>query len=301
MQHSSTPWWMTETYDGDTPLPTLSANWLGPKGIALVRAFPDGRTDSGWGLRASDPRYPDRRFMPKYLHGDFNDRKALYGYERDKWVFAIVMRSIRLVCIDIDGKNGGLEHAKQLGPLPPTLAETSKSGNGYHLFYDVDDVWVDEELDAQGRPIKGGFCLLGDRIGIEQGVDFRATGCVYHHKTQRWNHRMPAKLPDYLVEMFKSREQKLVAANDRILKILSNNDDMEVLMMHDEIISELNKPMQEGKRNQTLFAIGSRMATAQVPDWENLLVQRAEQVGLPCEEAEKLVFNINRYALTAVP
>ncbi len=291
MQHSSTPWWMTETYDGATPLPTLSANWLGPKGIALVRAFPDGRTDNGWGLRPGKNAPANQMFMPKYLRGDFDSRKVLFGYDRDKWSFAIVMRSLRLVCIDIDGKNGGLEHAKKLGPLPYTLAETSKSGNGYHLFFDVDDVWDDEK----------GFGLLGDRIGIEQGVDFRATGCVYHHKQQRWNHRMPAPLPQHLIEMFQNREQKLLAANDRVLKILANNDDMEVLMMHDEIISELNKPMQEGKRNQTLFAIGSRMQTAQVPGWEQLLTDRALQVGLPGDEAEKLVANINRYALTAVP
>ena len=63
--------------------------------------------------------------------------------------------------------------------LPPTLAETSKSGDGYHLFYLVDEEWDDEK----------GYGLLGDRIGIEQGVDIRATGCVYHHPQQRWNDR----------------------------------------------------------------------------------------------------------------
>lgn len=291
MQHSSTPWWRTETYDGDTALPLISASWLGPKGIALVRAWPDGRTDNGWGLRPGKNAPADQKFMPKYLRGEFDSRRILFGYERDKWAFAIVMRSLKLVAIDIDGKNGGLEHAKRLGPLPPTLAETSKSGTGYHLFYLVDDTWDDER----------GFAVLGDRIGVEQGVDFRATGCIYHHKQQRWNHRMPAMLPDHLFEMFKNREQKVAAANERILKVLSSNDDMEVLMLHDDIVSELNRPIPEGKRNNTLFAIGSKMQTAEVPNWETLIADRATQLGLPDDEITKLVENINRYALTAVP
>ena len=84
-------------------------------------------------------------FMPRYLRGVFNSRRVVYGYERGKWAYAFVMRSMRLVCVDIDGKNGGLEHAKKLGLLPPTLAETSKSGDGYHLFYLVDEEWDDEK------------------------------------------------------------------------------------------------------------------------------------------------------------
>ena len=36
-------------------------------------------------------------------------------------------------------------------------------------------------------------------------------------------------------------------------------------MMQDEMVSELAKPIPAGKRNQTLFAIGSQMEQAQVP------------------------------------
>jgi hypothetical protein len=253
--------------------------------VALVRAWPDGRTDSGWGLQGTDGR---PGFMAKYMRGEFNDKRVLFGYERDKWAFAFIMRSLRLVCIDIDGKNGGLEEAKKLGALPLTMAETSKSGNGYHLFYLVDEEWDDQK----------GFATLGDRIGIEQGVDFRSTGCVYHHKTQRWNNRGPAMLPDHLFEIFKNREQQIAAQTERITKILANQDTTEVLLMHDDIFTRLNRPIPTGKRNNTLFAIGAEMQQAQVPDWQNHLAERALAVGLDHGEVEKLLKNIERYGIT---
>lgn len=290
MQHNETPWWRTETYDtADAVPPQFDHHWGGPRGIALVRAWPDGRTDPGWGLNPSKPGGDG--FMPRYWRGEFNERRVLYGYERGKWSFAYVMRSMRLVAIDIDGKNGGLEHAKRLGMLPPTMAETSKSGNGYHLFYLVEEEW----------DLATGFGVLGDRIGIEQGVDFRATGCIYHHPQQRWNHRLPAVLPDHLFQLMKNREQKIAANAARITKVLANHDDTEVLMMHDEILTRLAKPIAQGKRNNTLFAIGSEMRQAQVPDWEARLMKRALEVGLDGEETNKLLANINRYSLVATP
>src|SRR5690349_5727976 len=183
MQHSSMPWWRTDTYDYDVAVPNEFNEQEGPKGLALVKTWPDGRTQPGWGLQGRDG---GEGFMPRYLRGEFNERRVVYGYEHDRWSFAFVMRSVALVCIDIDGKNGGLEHAKRLGALPPTLAETSKSGDGYHLFYSVDEEWDDDR----------GFARLADRIGLEQGVDIRATGCVYHYDTQRWNGRVLAPLPE---------------------------------------------------------------------------------------------------------
>ena len=226
--------------------------------------------------------------MPRYLRGDFNARRVLFGYDRDKWAFAIVMRSVRLVCIDIDGKNGGFEHAKRL-MLPPTLAETSKSGDGYHLFYDVDKEWNDEK----------GFGKLGDRIGFEQGVDFRGTGCVYHHKQQLWNDRPPVALPQHLYELLSNREQKIAATHSRITSVLQSNDDMEVLMLHDEILSRLAKPIPQGKRNNTLFAIGSEMQAAGILEWDTKLYTRATELGLDHDEIQKLIDNIGKYASVA--
>lgn len=284
---TSKPWWLTDTYEEENEISDslLGVEDLeGPKGVALVRAWPSGVTDQGWGLLP--PKGSNEGFMPRYLRGEFNPRRVLHGYRKGLWAFAFIMRSLRLVCIDIDGKNGGIEHAKRLGMLPLTLAETSKSGDGYHLFYLVDEEWNDVT----------GFGQLSDRIGIEQGVDIRATGCVYHHPQQRWNGRPLAVLPDHLKEALLHREQKVAAQAERITKVLEVNDDMEVLMMQDEILSDLKKPIPAGKRNVTLFAIGSQMHAAQIPDWEDKLIERATQVGLGQDEAEKIVANINRYA-----
>ena len=286
---SSLPWWRTDLYDWDKALPQPFEDLAGPKGVALVKAWPDGRTDQGWGLIGPKDE-PDNGFARRYPRGEFNARRVLYGFEKGKWNFAIVMRSVQLVCIDIDGKNGGLEHAKRLGLMPPTLAETSKSGDGYHLFYSVDEPWTDNK----------GFGELSDRIGIEQGVDVRAVGCVYHHPTQRWNDRAPAPLPAHLKTLLIHREQKLTAETKRIETVLTNDDPMEVLMLHDEIITELNKPIPHGKRNNTLFAIGNKMRLAQVEDWETKLRQRAIHVGLDQDETDKLIANIDRYG-TSTP
>jgi len=287
-QSSSLPWWRTDDYVLAPPLPEAFEQLAGPKGVALVRAWPSGQTDKGWGL--NPPEGSSDGFMPRYNRGEFNPRRVLFGYERSKWAFAIVMRSVRAVCIDIDGKNGGLEHAKRLGMLPPTLAETSRSGNGYHLFYQLEEEW---------DPVKG-FGLLADRIGIEQGVDIRATGCVYHHDTQRWNFREMAPLPEHLYEQLRHREQKIEQETLRITKVLETNDEMEVLMMHDALIDELAKPIPQGKRNVTLFAIGSKMKLANVPDWDEKLYARAGQVGLGSDETDKLIANIDKYG-TANP
>lgn len=281
---TSLPWWRTEDYSWDKAVPQVFHDMAGPKGLALVKAWPDGRTDQGWGLQG--PKHdPANGFMPRYMRGEFNDRRVTYGYERGKWNFAFIMRSVQLVCIDIDGKNGGLDGAKKLGMLPYTMAETSKSGDGYHLFYSVDEEWDDLK----------GFGSLGDRIGVEQGVDIRATGCVYHYPTQRWNDHAPAPLPDHLKELILHREQKLAATVARIDTILAGDDDMEVLMLHDEILRDLAKPIPPGKRNVTLFALGNQMRQAQVEGWEDKLRDRGTQVGLDADEVDKIVENVSRY------
>ncbi len=270
------PWWRTDDYVVDLPMPEAFTNLSGPLGVALVRAFPDGRTDAGWG---------DETFMAKYLAGDFIDRRALYGYSRGKHAFAFIMRSLKLICVDIDGKNGGLEHAKKLGALPPTTAETSKSGDGYHLFYLVDDLWDETH----------GYGLLTDRIGVEQGVDIRSTGCVYHHDTQRWNDRAPAPLPDYLRKILLAKQQERAHRAAHVAKVIDSQDETEILLMRDQLTADLAKPIPDGKRNNTLFAIGQQMKQAQITGWEDLITERAIEVGFDTDEIEKLVNNIARY------
>lgn len=277
------PWWRTDDYSIEEPVsPRYVHDWNGPFGLALVRSWPSGMTDPGWGLQGKDGK---PGFMENYRKGVFNERRCLYGYERDKWAFAFVMRSMQMVCIDIDGKNGGLEHAKELGHLPPTMAETSKSGDGYHLFYLTDEAWSDTE----------GFGAYHDHIGAVTGVDIRAVGCVYHHKQQRWNDRRPVLLPKHVSTFLQERRQKHEHHHQRITKVIETGDPMETLMLHDELVSDLKKPIGAGKRNTTLFAIGQKMKAASVPDWETLIADRATQVGLDSDEVDSLVRNITRY------
>ena len=277
-------WWRTDSYEWNLAIPADITAFSGPRGVAVVRAYSDGSTDRGWGLKATE-KSPG--FMPLYMAGKFDPARTLPAYERDVCHFAFVMRSVNLVCIDIDGKNDGFTGVNRLGPLPETMAEVSKSGNGYHLFYSVpDDTW-DETV---------GFAKYADKIGIEQGVDFRATGCVYHTKAQRWNDRDIAALPPYLAQRLATVAQKISAGQDRIATILNTQEGHEILMLHTELIDDLAKPIPAGRRNNTLFAIGSKMKDAQLPGWEDLIEIRAKEVGLDSGESDKLVANIKAYS-----
>lgn len=66
-------------------------------------------------------------------------------------------------------------------------------------------------------------------------------------------------------------------------------------MMQDSLITDLNQPIPAGRRNTTLFAIGTQMKQAQVSNWGQLLHDRALAVGLDIEEADKLLNNITKY------
>ena len=277
------PWWMTDEYLSATPIPAEFEQHAGPHGIALVKAWQDGRTSRGWGLK---PTEKSPGFMKSYESNTFRSDIVTFGYESGRWSFAFVMRSLRMVCIDIDGKNGGLVEARKLGMLPYTLAETSKSGDGFHLFYlTSDDQWGSET----------GFAMFNDRIALEQGVDLRSVGCVYHYKQQRWNNRALAELPQHLKDRLNRDKQRSSGTTDEIIKILDAGDPTEVAMMHDTMITDLNKQIPAGRRNTTLFAIGSQMMQAQIPGWPRLVHDRALALGLDIEEADKLLHNIKKY------
>jgi hypothetical protein len=275
---------MTDQYETDIAVPFGQFDpYAGPKGVALVRTWKDGTTDPGWGLQSKDGK---PAFMDKYMRKAFSPSPVLFGYDKGQHAFALVMRSMKVVCIDIDGKNGGNLHAGKLGMLPLTLAETSKSGNGYHLFY----VTTEDEWDTEI-----GFGGYADRIGIEQGVDIRGTGCVYHYPSQRWNGRQIAELPLHLKDRLLKHTQAKVAQTEAIIKIIESEDEVETVMLHDQLLIDLKKPIPAGRRNNTLFAIGQQMKLAQFPNWEKLLHDRAMGVGLDKDEADKLVANVRKY------
>lgn len=279
MQFNQTPWWMSDTYDDDSDTGGIDLNdtgLFGPNGAALIQLLGEGKTAPGWGRDT---------FMAKYNNLSFAPNKILRGYHNNRWEYAWIMRGARLVCIDIDGKNTGFDHASELGWLPPTTAETSKSGNGYHLFYTVEDEWDPQD----------GFQTYRDHIGIVTGIDVRGTGCVYHYRAQRWNNRPPAPLPQHLVQMLQEKRQRQLNQRAVIQKTLEL-DPEEIAMMHADLIDELAKPIPNGKRNNTLFAIGSKMKEAEVPDWDVLVRERAQDVGLDDLEIDKMIKNIDNYA-----
>jgi hypothetical protein len=281
MKTAPMPWWRTDTYEVDWAVPAEFSAMCGPKGVALVKAYADGKTTGGWGTDDGG----SGTFMPNYMKDVFAPRKALYAFEKKQQPFAIVMRSVRMLCVDIDGKNGGLEHAKKLGALPPTLSETSKSGDGYHLFYLVEDEW-DDEL---------GFNRLADRIGIEQGVDIRVTGCVFHYPQQRWNDRPAVLAPQFLIDLLLHTQRERTARKEYAAKVVASGDQEEILMMQSQLESDLAKPIAAGQRNNTLFAIGQQMRDAGMSNWQALIEKRANEIGLDVDETDKLITNIGRY------
>ena len=67
-------------------------------------------------------------------------------------------------------------------------------------------------------------------------------------------------------------------------------------MVQDALLQELAKPIPVGKRNASLFALGSKMMAAGIPEWMEALADRANEVGLAAEETNKIIANVERYS-----
>ena len=260
----------------------------GPHGPALVRVFGDGKTEPGWGLQ---PTEHNVGFMVNYVNDSFWERPRVRAFmDRKPKPYAIIMRSVNIIALDIDrhisdGGADGFIAASKL-KLPPTLAETSKSGAGRHLFYATNETWDTET----------GFGAWDDVIGLVPGVDVRAVGCMYRYPQQLWNDVPIAPVPDTITELLtKRRERKQFSAQLIAAAAAADPDDEEALIMHDALIQELAKPIPVGKRNATLFAIGTKLYQAGVPDWDAHLAHRAWQLGLDVEESDKIIANITKY------
>ena len=277
-------WWETDEYSNEALIPATLVNtelW-GPTGPALVKAYANGSTQVGWGL--NPPKDSDEGFIPRYRRGEFSLRRAFPGFEKGRHATAFVMRSARLIVIDIDGKNGGLQGVQRLGNLPYTVSETSKSGTGYHLWYQTPEAW-DDDL---------GFAEVGDAIGIAPGVDIRNVGCVYHWQSQRWNSRFLAEVPANVWNQLREKRVKQEQAAAAISSTITTGDETEILIMQDALIEDLAKPIKPGQRNTTLFAIGNKMRQAGIPDWKDRIELRGLKLGLDVAEVEQLTANIGK-------
>ena len=261
-----------EEYLSSFPLPTELREY---QDLSLVRVFSSGKTQPGWGAESFIENYNAKAFEPD---------RALRFYRKWGEPFGIVMRSVDLICVDIDGKNGGIETSQVLD-LPETLAETSKSGNGYHLYYKTSSLW-DPKYGHNQHP---------DVIGLIPGVDIKGTGIVYHYPQQRWNDRPIAMLPQSLNKLVGNvRDSRLQAR--ATLRGVPRLDPEDQAIVHDQLREELARPVVTGTRNNTLYKIGAKMFVAGVPGWEELLQERGDQLGLGISEVEMIIRNITAYS-----
>ncbi|QGH78643.1 DNA primase/polymerase [Microbacterium phage Wesak] len=247
------------------------------KTLDLIRLYPNGKTQSGWNVK---------EYMENHDRGAFKPRRALKYYDRYGMPFGMVMRSVPLVGIDIDGKNGGVETSGALR-LTRSLAETSKSGNGYHVVYSVPYTQWHETR---------GYDELPDIIGLLPGVDIKGTGILFHFPSQKWNKLPIAPLPQSLFELISN------ARDSRRLRRLSRAtsktdiDPDDLVIIHDQLKTELNGRFVKGGRNQKLFAIGAQMRTAGYPNWEQALYDRGLEIGLDLDEITSVINNIESYS-----
>ena len=277
MLNIPTPWWTDPAnYKGSEAVPSELAIHAGPQGVAVVNAYASGATQVGWGLQDSEgnpsfmPRYKKREFAPQKKHASSP--------------FAFVMRSLAVVAIDIDGKNGGIESAATLlGNAPKTLAQTSRGGNGFHLFYTVEDTWDPET----------GFSRFKDVIGLTTGIDIRSIGCIYRYPHQKWHLHTVTPLPALIEQKLEYKEAQRRVAVMRVENAATDKE--EQLLLHRELEENLKRPIKVGQRNNVLFAIGSQLKDSHHADWEQLISDRAEDVGLDSWEIDKLIRNIHNY------
>jgi len=244
-----------------------------PTTLSLIRVHKDGTTQSGWGRE---------RFMTSYGRGLFRPKRLLDRFAVDQEPFAFVMRSIPVLCADIDGKNGGIQASRILS-LPPTLAETSKSGNGYHLLYRVPEAMWHPEYGYEEFP---------DANGIIPGVDIRSVGVMFHYPQQRWNQLEIAPLPDKLRRVLQQRKLSL-ALKERQRQVTLSPEDLAIAQ--DTALDGLAGPIPNGRRNATLYAIGCELQRLEVNNWDEKLTDRGLAIGMSEAEMRGIVKHVQQY------
>lgn len=81
-----------------------------------------------------------------------------------------------------------------------------------------------------------------------------------------------------------------------LMELAEGKDPVEAKRLVDDALESLSKPIPHGRRNQTLFAIGSRLFLLGHEDWDELIESKAAETGLDYQEVRKLINNIQAYA-----
>jgi hypothetical protein len=259
-------------YVDQSPVPK---EFLAHPKLSLIRLH-GKKTQQGWN---------SKEFMKNQELGAFEPTRAIRFFEKYSQPFAFVMRSVPFIVVDIDGKNGGIETANALH-LPVSRAEPSKGENGFHVVYEVPYTKWDPQF---------GYNEFPDIIGLIPGVDIKGTGAVYHHKNQQWNEERIAILPDSLSQLMgRARDIRRAARIAREGTVDMDPEDL--LILHDQLLDKLKKPIRIGGRNQTLYAIGCRMLVSGYPAWDRAIFERGSDLGLNETELYELIRNIETYA-----
>jgi hypothetical protein len=211
---------------------------------------------------------------------------------------ALLMKSINVLCVDIDGKNGGMDNLHKLGYLPPTLAEISRSGTGYHLYYSL--------TDAQNSTFSMDFA---GKSALATGVDIKTQGLVFQavatSKHQMYNARQLSLIPDSLANLvelntIKKQKARVFFKSPQGLKELEKKrqaqpkDEWDWSSLGTPCSGYCLSPIPQGMRNDSLYTFGlAKMANGET-DWEKHMGHAARKSNIPNDELGVLVGQVKR-------
>ena len=82
----------------------------------------------------------------------------------------------------------------------------------------------------------------------------------------------------------------------QIKELHDKGDEVEIKRLISEAQESLKRQIPLGRRNQTLFAIGSQLYLLGFEYWQDKIEEKAEECGLDPAETAKIVHNIPNYA-----
>src|SRR5690606_20998623 len=103
-----------------------------------------------------------------------------------------------------------------------------------------------------------------------------------------------APLPNTLRKLLvKNREERAREMERRVRHTLDPED---LAIAQHNTLERLARRIEPGKRNQTLFAIGCSMLLYEIEGWEDILIARGSELGLPTSEMRSVVSHVKQYS-----